>query len=114
MKMIMFLKMISQSELSCKDSSHILQLRIIHAPVNQYLNCIGRASSARCLAYGNKSETVEHLLLWCPNYAYKRWEMDWQAKKCCKPLTLEMLLGCPEMAIPLAKYIKATGRFQQN
>ena len=65
-------------------------------------------------ACSNKSETVEHLLLRCPNYAYERWEMDQHTKKSCKPLTLETPLGCPKMAVPLAKYIKATGRFQQN
>ena len=78
------------------------------------LNRIGRASSARCPAYGDESETVEHLLLRCPNYAYERWELDRQAKKRRKPLSLDTLLGCPEMAAPLAKYIKASGRFQQK
>jgi hypothetical protein len=111
-----FLKTISQSELSREDSSsnRIAQLRIAHAPVNQYLDRIGRASSSRCPACGDESETVEHFLLRCPNYAHKIWEIDRQAKTRRKPLTLETLLGCPEMAIPLAKYIKATSRFQQN
>jgi hypothetical protein len=67
-----FLKTISQSKLSHEDTSCLSQLRIAHAPVNQYLNRIGRVSSARCPACGNKSETVEHLLLRCPNYAYER------------------------------------------
>jgi hypothetical protein len=66
-----FLKMISQSELSCKDSSHIMQLRLVHALVNQYLNHIGRANSTRCPACGDKSETVEHFLLQCPNYVHE-------------------------------------------
>ena len=109
-----FLKTISQSELSREDASRISQLRIAHAPVNQYLNRIGRASSARCPACGDESESVEHLLLRCPNYAHKRWELDRQAKKIRKTLTLETILGRPEMAIPLAKYIKATRRFQQS
>ena len=109
-----FLKMISQSELSREDASRISQLRTAHAPVNQYLNRIGRASSTRCPACGEESESVEHLLLQCPNYVYKRWELDHQAKKNRKTLTLETVLGCPEMAVSLAKYIKATRRFQQS
>ena len=109
-----FLKMISQSKLSREDTSCISQLRIAHAPVNQYLNCIGRASSARCPACGDESESVEHLILHCPNYAHERWELDRQAKKNRKTLTLETVLGCPEMAVPLAKYLKATRRFQQS
>jgi ribonuclease HI len=107
-----FLKIISQSELSHEDSSRITQLRLTHAPVNQYLNRIDRANSARCPACGDESETVEHFLLWCPNYAHERWELDQQAKKWRKRLTLGTLLGCPKMAIPLAKFIKSTGRFQ--
>ena len=109
-----FLKTISQSELSREDASRISQLRIAHAPVNQDLNRIGRASSTRCPACGDESETIEHLLLRCPNYAYERWELDRQAKKLRKRLTMETVLGCPEMAVPLAKYIKATQRFQQS
>jgi hypothetical protein len=66
-----FLKMISQSELSHEDSSRIMQLKLMHAPVNQYLNCIDRANSTRCPACGNESETVEHFLLQCPNYVHK-------------------------------------------
>jgi ribonuclease HI len=107
-----FLNTISQSILSREDSSRIAQLRLAHVPVNQYLRCIGRADSARYPACGDESESVEHLLLRCPNYAHERWELDRQAKKQREPLTLETLLGCPEMAIPLAKYIRATGRFR--
>jgi ribonuclease HI len=121
-----FLKTISQSELSREDSSRIAQLRLAHAPLrlahaplrlahaplNQYLNRIGRADSARCPACGDESETVEHFLLRCPNYAHERWDLDQQAKKRSKSLTLKSLLGQPEMAVPLAKYIRATSRFQ--
>ena len=76
-----FLKIISQSKLSREDSSCITQLRIMHAPVNQYLNRIGRTSSARCLACSDESETVVHFMLRCPNYTHERREIDRQAKK---------------------------------
>ena len=109
-----FLKTISQSELSRADSSRIAQFRLAHVPVNQYLNRIGKANSARCPACGDESETAEHFLLRCPNYAHERWDLEQQAKKRRKQLTLKTLLGCPEMAIPLAKFIKATSRFQQE
>ena len=36
-----FLKSISQKDLSCYTASHIVQLRLIHIPVNQYLHHIG-------------------------------------------------------------------------
>ena len=61
-----FLKTISHSKLSREDSSRITQLRIMCAPVNQYLNRIGRTSSARCLARGDELETVVHFMLRCP------------------------------------------------
>ena len=103
--------MISQGELSCEDSSRIAQLRLAHVPLNQYLNRIGRVDSTRCLACGNEPESVEHFLLCCPSYAHERWDLERQAKKLRKPLTLGSLLGHPEMAIPLAKYLGATSRF---
>jgi ribonuclease HI len=63
---------ISQSELSREAASQIAQLRIGHAPFNQYLKHIGRVDSNRCPACRADTETTKHYLLLCPAYAYER------------------------------------------
>jgi hypothetical protein len=107
-----FLDSISQSKLSREAASRITQLRIGHAPVNQYLKRVGRVDSARCPACGADTETTEHYLLLCPAYAYERWALGMQARKQGKPLTLKTILGERGMVIPLANYIDATHRFK--
>jgi len=108
-----FLKSVSQTELSRIDASRIAQLRLGHAPVNKYLKRMGRVDSARCPACGDDEETPEHFLIHCPSYAHERWALAQQAIKLRKALTMETLLGEPEMARTLAKYIRATNRFRQ-
>ena len=69
--------------------------------------------SARCPACGEDDETIQHFLLSCPSYGYERWALNQQARKLRKQLSLEMLLGDPNMIIPLANYIDATQRFKK-
>ena len=52
-------------------------------------------------------------MLCCPAYAHKRWALAQQVKKLCKPMAMETLLGIPEMARAVSKYIRATNRFRQ-
>ena len=108
-----FLKAISQKELSHIDASQIVQFRIGTTPVNQYLRWIRRVDSARCPVCGDKEETVEHFLLFCPAYAHERWVLTQQAKKLRKPMTMEMLLGTPEMIREVMKFIRVTNWFRQ-
>ena len=84
----------------------------MHAPVNQYLKRIGKVDSAQCPACGAEEETIEHLLLRCPSYEHERWALARQARKQRKYMTMETLLGTPEMVIHLANYIDATNRFK--
>jgi hypothetical protein len=100
-----FIISISQSKLSRKAASRIMQLRIGHALLNQYLKCIGRVDSDRCPACRVDMETTEHYLLLCPVYTYERWALGMQARKQGKPLMLKTILGEQGMAIPLANYI---------
>ena len=76
-----FITSISQSKLSSKAASRIAQLRIGHAPLNQYLKHIGRVDRDRCPACRVDMETTKHYLLLCPVYAYKRWALSMQARK---------------------------------
>ena len=106
-----FLSSISQNELSRDAASRIGQFRLAHSPVNQYLKRIGKVDSARCPACGADEETIRHFLIQCPSYAHERWALAKQASKQRKQVTMEALLGTPELAIPLANYIDATKRF---
>ena len=82
-------------------------------PVNQYLKCMKRVDRARCPACGDKEEMAKHFMLHCPAYAHKRWALAQQARKIRKPMAMGMLLGLPEMAKAVAKYIRGTNRFSQ-
>ena len=108
-----FLNAISHKELSRIDASRIAQFRLGHAPVNQHLKRIRRVDSARFPACGDEEETAEHFMLRCPAYAHERWALAQQVKKLRKPMAMETLLGIPEMARAVSKYIRATNRFRQ-
>jgi hypothetical protein len=109
-----FLNTISHAELSREAASRIAQFRLTHAPVNHFLKRIRKADKATCPACGADEETIGHFLLICPSYAYERWALAQQAHKQRKHLTMETLLGTPDMVMPLAKFIEATGRFKQG
>jgi ribonuclease HI len=109
-----FLNAISISELSREAASRIMQMKLAHAPLNQYLKRIGKVDSVRCSACRVEQETIEHFLLNCPSYAHKHWALKRQARKISKQLMMETLLGEPEMTLPLVNYIKATLRFRKN
>jgi ribonuclease HI len=109
-----FLNTISRTELSREAASRIVQFRILHVPINQFLKRIGRTDSKHCPACGAEVETIRHFLLTCPSYVHERWILEQKAKKGHKSLTLETLLGNPDMAILLANFIDATERFKQK
>jgi hypothetical protein len=68
--------------------------------------------SARCPACGSEPETVTHYLLICPGYAHERWLLREEANKLSKRLSLEVLLGDPNLTIPLANFIDSTHRLK--
>jgi hypothetical protein len=105
-----FLKYISNPDISRVNASHIFQLRVGHAPLNQYLYKFKRVNNPRCPACGHTNETVEHFLLYCPNYTHKRWPIINQNRGSVPKLV--KILTSTKMLIPLANYLDATGRFQ--
>jgi len=103
-----FLKMISNPKLSRAAASRIVQLRLQHILLNSYLHKFQRTDKANCPACRHERETITHYLLHCTKYDYERWALAEQARKRKKDLTLETLLGDPEMALPLANYVDGT------
>ena len=85
-----------------------------HIPLNSYLYKFKRADKTNCPAYSEDYETPPHFLLSCPTYAFKRWALERQVKKKKKSLTLEVLLGDPDLALLLANYINGTNGFKQS
>jgi len=111
---VKFLKTISNAKLTRNAASQIAQLRMQHFPLNGYLHKIKRTDKASCPACGEGDESITHFLLTCPSYAHERWALAQQARKRRKSMTVEVLLGEPELAIPLANYIESTGRFRSK
>ena len=106
-----FLKAISTTNITRSTASLISQLRLTHVPLNSYLKRFKRADSARCPACGADEETIEHYLLFCPAYAHERWALVRQVKKQRKTISIESLLGDPNLANPLGNFINASQRF---
>ena len=107
-----YLKYISNKKISTKTASLIFQLRVRHAPTNQYLHRFKKIVSPQCPACGHPKETVEHFLLHCPKYAHKRWPMLRNSRGGISKHS--RLLSSPKLLIPLANYIESTRRFEQE
>jgi hypothetical protein len=104
-----FIELISNTKLPRQSSSLISQLRIAHIPLNSYLFRFKRVDNPRCPACGAPKEMVEHYLLHCPIYAYKRWALEKAIKY--KP-NLKTLLGDGKAMLVLKNFIKASYRFE--
>ena len=104
-----YLKLVSREGISRKTASIIFQLRVGHAPLNQYLHQFKKVDKPHCPACGHLKETAEHFVLNCPKYAHERWPLLRQSgsgtPKFMKILASHKTIGA------LANYIEATGRF---
>ena len=107
-----YLKYISNEDISRKTASLIFQLRVGHAPINQYLHRFKKIESPQCPACGHPKETIKHFLLHCPKYAHERWPLLRNSKGGTPKLS--RLLSSPKLLLPLASYIESTGRFTQE
>jgi len=107
-----YLKLISDDRISRTDASRIFQLRSAHIPLNAYLERFKRVDNARCPACGHPKENVQHFLFDCPKYSYERWALFKHCKK--RNPKLEDILNKSKMIVPLANFIQATGRFDQE
>ena len=107
-----YLKYISSKEIPRKTASLIFQLRVGHAPINQYLHRFKKIDSPCCPACGHPKETVEHYILFCPKYAHERWTLLRSSRGGLPKLS--RVLSSPKLIGPLASYIKASGRFEQE
>jgi hypothetical protein len=104
-----FLSYISNKEILRKSTSRIFQLRVGHAPLNQYLHRFKRVDSPHCPACGHFKETLEHFLLFCPSYEHERWLIK-NAIGGYLP-KIARLLTDPKLLRPLANFIEASGRY---
>ena len=105
-----YLKYISNGKVSRKTASTIFQLRVGHAPLNDYLHRFKKVESAQCPACGHPKETPEHYLLHCPSYDHECWPILNQSGG--RRPTIANLLSSPKMLVPLANFMEATERFE--
>ena len=107
-----FLTLISDHRISRNSASLVFQLRVGHAPLNEYLHRFGKVTSAQCPACGAAKETIEHFLLRCPKYAHERWALFRNIKD-SSPQLVDVLSN-PKVIISTINYIQATERFAER
>ena len=105
------LQIISSNDLPRASSSLISQILTNHIPLNTYLFKIKKVDSAQCPACGVSHETIRHVILMCPIYAFKRWPLEQHLKKKRKEMSLENILGDTEFIKSLVNFLKATHHF---
>jgi hypothetical protein len=106
-----FLKLISNKRISRKAASIIFQLRVGHAPLNQYLYRFKKVDNPQCPACSHPEETAVHFLLQCPKYNHERWPII-NRQRGRLPKFMQ-ILSCPKLIGLLVNYIEATCCFNQ-
>jgi len=99
------LKLFSNNNLLCKDSSIITQLCIGHIPLNGYLYKFKCVDNPRCPACRAAVKTVHHFLFTCHSYAYMHWPLE---QKCKGLLTLRKILLDHKLTALLITYLEIT------
>ena len=107
-----FIKLISNNKLSRNDASRIFQLRTGHVPLNAYLERFKRVDSAGCPACGHPKEDTQHYLFDCPAYGHECWTLLQHCKT--REPKMKDVLSSTDLAVPLANFIQALGRFKQG
>ncbi|KAJ7740523.1 hypothetical protein B0H16DRAFT_1728890 [Mycena metata] len=110
------LSLYSTSTLSRKTSSIIAQLRTDFTPLNAYRFKTGFIQSPACEACGAARENRAHFLLDCPAWEPHRRPLyaACYAAGYFGPLHVAPLLNEPKVLSSLAKFLDATGRFEQQ
>jgi hypothetical protein len=107
-----FLKLISDPDISRKGTSWLYQICSGHIPLNTYLHRFKRVESTGCPACGHHNKTTQHFLLDCPAYTHKRWPLI--TGKSLKNKEYGNLVGRIQNAKLIIKFITDTGRLLQE
>jgi len=98
-------------DLTCRQMSLLVQLRLGHAPLNKHLHQIGKAKSPRCPVCRASDKTVHHFLVTCPKYV-SQWRLLegklWRAAR-----SVSTLLSNPRAFVHLFKYVHITQRLHK-
>ena len=100
------------SDLSCLQSSILIQLCTGHAQLNRHLHNIGAIAMPICPACNKKGETVRHFLLSCMAHAKHQQALINTLHQ--NALSIQKLLSDPTCVPHTLKYIVATGRFNTH
>src|SRR6266481_2973438 len=92
--------------------SILMQLQMGHAPLNGFLQRIGKVSSLLCPACSKAEETVHHFLFDCPTHAHARHSLARKLGRLSK--SLQHLLGNWRSFKTVLKYVRETGRFRET
>lgn len=104
---------IAAASLPRRHASLLIQLRSGHIGLNAHLHRIGKRDSPRCTrcAAGSR-ETVEHFLMFCPEFWWARKRLREEAGH--KARNISWLLSSSQALPFLFRYIARTGRFEHG
>jgi ribonuclease HI len=98
-------------DLDRRQASLLFQLRSGHIALNLHLFRIHRSETPSCPhCQGITVESVKHFLIECPQYTQERHELRTKLRRNAD--SLSFLLSSPVAALPLLKFVHATGRFK--
>ena len=92
--------------------SILMQLWMGHAPLNRFLQCIGKVSPLLCPACSKDEETVHHFLFDCPTHTHARHSLAKKLGHLSK--SLRHLLSNWRSFKTVLKYVGETGQFRET
>jgi len=92
--------------------SLMLWLRTRHISLSQHLHRIGKSPTPDCPHCEGTTETIQHFLLSCPQYARERHILS-NALRRSAP-SIPFLLSNQKVSIPLIRYVNSTGRLKST
>ena len=99
--------------LDCRQASLLFQLHSGHVGLNQHLFHIKKSDTPMCPnCQGITGESMKHFLIDCPYYRHKRHALHTKLR--CNAGSLSFLLSSPIAALPVLKFVHATGRFKAH
>jgi ribonuclease HI len=93
-----------------RHASLLVQLRTGHIPLMAYLHRFEKSDTPTCPACRQRSETVEHYLMYCPSYDHLRHRRNIAFPAAAA--SIHTLLSSEEAIPHLMSYIRDTERFQ--
>jgi ribonuclease HI len=94
------------------QASIIIQFRMGHIALNQYLHRITKSETPWCPSCQHDEETIHHYLFDCPTWRHERWHMSKKLGR--KSKSLSHILTSESSIAELLKYVGRTEKFKNT